>query len=199
MSFTIATAKVLAESWIDDVIDEYLILIWGNEFLQRIVNDKVWETRKYASSFRGPDPMTLVEVDGYFVILLSDTWYELPDDFFRSIKVEDADGILYASYTIKNGLIKFANEGPYTLTYIAYPSKLTSISGAGNEIPLPDAFEYPLSEFLAFRYYALKANDDFSKKASSEYEQRYKSSLKRLYGSMELNSETESFQIKMRW
>ncbi len=178
MSFTTASAKVLAESWFDDVIDEYLVLIWGNEFLQRIASNKLWadNTQAFPSSVAG-------------------TWYSLPEGFIKTVKVEDSNELDYKGYAIKNGKIKFELDGSYTLTYTQYPSAITSLTA---NISLPDVLQYPLAEFFAFKYYNV-ANNDSNKKISSEYEQRYKASLKNIYGNMELNSETESFQIKMRW
>jgi len=199
MSFTITDAKTLAETWFDEVLDPTMILAWGNEFVQRIVNSKVWKTNRITNSFSLGDPLTIIDVDGSYVIVTADTWYTLPSDFAYSTGVTDSDGFPYRNYTIKNGLIKFANSGPFTLTYIAYPEKITAISGEGNEVPLSDSFLYPLAEFLIFKFYNLEMDDEDSKASANEYEARCNASLKKLYSMMELDSEHESFHPKLRW
>lgn len=178
MPFTISDAKMLAESWFDNVIDEYFILIWSNEFLQRIVSNKLW-----------------TDTTQTFPDSVAETWYSLPTGFVKTVMVEDSDKLNCKRYAIKNGKIKFDIDGSYTLTYTQYPSAMTSLTA---NLPLPDVFQYPLAEFFTFKYYNV-ADNDSAKDISDEYEQRYKASLKNIYGNMEINSETESFQIKMRW
>ena len=127
------------------------------------------------------------------------TKYNLPALFCRSVMVEDSSGIDYSCYKINNGKIQFALNGDYTLTYIPYPTALTAITGAGNNVPLPDALLDPMAEYLVFKYYNIEIDDEDSKMFANEYEVRYKASLKDIYDSMEINNETESFQVKMRW
>lgn len=183
MSFTIADAKALAETWVDEVLDDNLILTWGNEFLRQAVDSKVWP-----------------ESTETFTDIAANTWTALPTDFYRSIKITDADGLLCSDYAIRGSNIKFTVAGTYELTYIKYPAELAGISGEGNNVPLHDAFKYPLAEFLLFKQYNIEIDDDDDKKVAMEYEARYTASLKEIYGEMELNtSEGGSFQVQMRW
>lgn len=180
MSFTIANAKTLAESWFEDDLTDALVLIWGNEFVQRIVNDKVW-------------PETTYDLDN----MVADTWTELPADFVRAVKlVDDSSTLETLAYTIKNGKIKCDYAGDYTLTYIPYPGDLATVS---TNVPLHDAFKYPMAEFFIFRYFKIELDDDDSYNASTEYEYRYLSSLKAIYDKMDLDSEQDGFQVGMRW
>lgn len=183
MSFTIDDAITLAESWFEETLDETKCLIWGNEFIQRIVSDKVWaeDTQAYDDS-------------------AADTWYDLPAGFYRFVKVEDSNDNAYDYCQIKGngatGKIKFATGDDYTLTFVSYPSDIATIS---TDVPLPDAFKYPLAEYLIFRYFKIELDDDDSYNASSEYEYRYKKSLKELYAKMDIDSELDNFQLDMRW
>jgi len=179
MSFTISSAKTLAESWFEETLDDALILIWGNEFLQRIVSNKLW--LKKTQVFENVEANTPTAIAAGFV---------------RSIKVEDSNDVEYSGYQIKNGNISFNVADTYGLTYVEYPDKLADITKA---FPLPDAFEYPLAEFLIFKYYNFELDDEDSKQASEEYEQRFTYSLKKLYGELEIDSESDSFQVTMRW
>ncbi len=179
MSFTIDSAITLAESWFEETLDDAKCLIWGTEFLQRVVNDKLW-----------------AEDTETFDDKIADTWYSLPSDFVRFVGLEDSNEDIYTSYEIKNGKIRFADDGDYTLTYIPYPVDLATISTA---VPLPDAFKYPLAEYLIFRYFKVELDDDDSYNASTEYEFRYKKSLKDIYDKMDIDSELDSFQVNMRW
>jgi|GEM_PF-4309932 hypothetical protein len=180
MSFTIANAQTLAESWFEDELDDALVLIWGNEFIQRIVNDKVWVETTY-------------DLDD----VVADTWTALPAAFVRFVSLtEDTYDTDYASYEVKNGKIKCEDAGDYTLTYIPYPADLATIA---TTVPLHDAFKYPMAEFLVFRYFKIELDDDDSYNASTEYEYRYLSSLKAIYDKMDLDSEQDGFQVGMRW
>ena len=286
MSFTISDAKVLAESWFDDTLDATLVLAWGNEFIRRIVSNRLWldTTKAYAATvIPSADPtvsasgtgtltgvylakVTFVDADGaesspnagivtvtaasdaqidwsaiptrtgctrklyrtkangsvyYYVATIADattttytdttadtsltvpmnikTRYNLPTTFFRSVLVEDVNGDEYANYLIANRKMQFGSNGDYVLTYVPYPTALTAISGTGQEVSLPDALVYPMAEFLAFKHYNLVIKDETSKAIANEYEQRFRLSLKNIYDEMEINSETESFQVKLRW
>lgn len=127
------------------------------------------------------------------------TKYTLPTAFYRAVMVEDSNAEDYAGYKINNGKIEFALNGDYTLTYIPYPTALAAITGAGNDVPLPDVFMYPMAEYLIFKYYNIEIDDEDSKLYANEYEARYQDSLKDIYNTMEINSETESFQVGLRW
>ena len=113
--------------------------------------------------------------------------------------MEDSNSGLFAGYAINNGYITFTVDGSYTLTYIAYPAALIAISGEGNDVPLPDAFIYPLAEFLIFKYYNIEMDDEDCKLYANEYEARFRTSLKNIYDGMEINSEAESFRMVARW
>ena len=182
MSFTIEDAQTLAHTWIEDELTDAMALTWGNEFIQRIVSDKLWQedTEEYADK-------------------KGNTAYALPANFYRTVKVEDSNSGLFAGYAINNGYITFTVDGSYTLTYIAYPAALIAISGEGNDVPLPDAFIYPLAEFLIFKYYNIEIDDEDCKMYANEYEARFRTSLKNIYDSMEIDSETESFRVVARW
>lgn len=179
MPFTIDDAVTLAESWFEETLDIDKCLIWGNEFLRRIVDDKLWQESEYV-----------------FNDAVESTWVVLPADFRRSVFVEDSSGSEYKSYSIKNGRIKFSQSGDYSLTYVALPNE---IPAASEEVPLPDGFEYPLAEFFIFKYYNMEIDDDDCKKAADEYERRYLYSLKKIYAQMEIESEAGSFQQKINW
>jgi hypothetical protein len=128
------------------------------------------------------------------------TKYDLPTDFFRSVKAEDvATGAEYSGYKIRNRKIDFGINNDFILTYVPYPAALTATSGAGNEVPLPDVCKHPLAEFFVFKYNNIEIDDDDCKKAANEYEQRYLASLNKIYSDMEINSEGDSFQVKMKW
>lgn len=191
MSFTISDARTLAESWTDEILEDDQILEWGNEFVRKKVNDKLWQTstEAYANS-------------------IANTWYTLPADFSRSIGAEDSNGMEYSNYVIRNGKISFAIDGSYTLNYAAYPAKIAAITATAsgeppvtvpNNVPLPDAFIYPMAEFLLFKLFNIELDDEDSKAAAQEYEARYTNSLKELYDKMEIDSQNEAFQVKMRW
>ena len=182
MSFTIEDAQTLAHTWFEDGISDAQALTWGNEFVQRIVSDKLWreDTEEYADK-------------------KADTAYPLPAVFYRTVKVGDSNDYPIAGYKISNGKITFTLDGSYTLTYIAYPAALTAISGEGNDVPLPDAFIYPLAEFLIFKYYNIEMDDEDCKLYANEYEARFRMSLKNIYDSMEINSTAESFRTVVRW
>jgi len=286
MSFTITDAKTLAESWFDETLDAALILIWGNEFIRRTVNDKLWlDTTKafsatvipatdpalsasgsgaFTGTFKGK--VTFVDADGaesdpnagevtvvassdgqidwssiptrtgctrklyrtkadgniyYYLAAIADattttytdttadtsltipmnikTQYTLPTAFMRAVLVEDVNGNEYTNYSISNRKIKFGANGDYVLTYTPYPTALAAITGTGNEVPLPDACLYPLAEFLIFKYFNIELDDEESQYSAKQYEARYQASLKDIYDKMEINSDTESFQVKMRW
>lgn len=192
MPFTITDAKTLAESWFDETLDDDTsLLMWGNEFNQRIVDSRLW-----------------VEATQEFANSTANTAYDLPTDFVRTVKVEDSNDCEYSAYTIKNGKIKFSSDGSYTLTYTQYPVAIAAIAAVtsgdppvtvSNAVPLPDAFLYPMAEFLIFKFYNLEMDDDDCKAAASEYEQRMRGSLKRIYDAMEIDSETESFKPILRW
>lgn len=75
MSFTISTAKTLAESWVDETIDATDALLWGRECLQDKIGSRAWDeaTKAYTAT--------------------ANKWYALPSDFIRSIKVTDSIGL----------------------------------------------------------------------------------------------------------
>lgn len=131
--------------------------------------------------------------------MLIKTKYTLPTDFYRIVKVEDLSGIEYEGYTIGNRQISFEVNDNYIMTYVAYPAALTAITGDGSSISLPDVFLYPLAEFLIFKYFNIELDDDDSKMAAMEYEQRCANSLREIYSQMDIDSEGDGFQVKMRW
>lgn len=191
MPFTIDDARTQAEKWTDEILEDDQILEWGNEFVRKEVKDDLWQTD--------------TEV---FTDSTANTWYALPADFVRSIGVADVNNINYSSFTIRNGKIAFAADGSYTLKYVAYPAKIAAITATTsgeppvtvpNNVPLPDAFIYPMAEFLLFKLFNIELDDEDSKAAAQEYEARYSNSLKELYDKMEIDSENEAFQVKMRW
>lgn len=183
MSFTISDARTLAEKWTEEMLEDDQILEWGNEFVQKEVDDRLW-------------PEDTVAFPGS----TTDTWYALPADFLRSVKVEDSNSSTeYAGYVVRNGRIKFAADGSFTLTYVSQPAKIAAVTGTGNEVPLPDAFRYPMAEFLLFKFFNIELDDEDSKAAAQEYEARHSNSLKEIYAKMEIDSEAEAFQVKMRW
>lgn len=179
MSFTIDDAITVAESWFEETLDDAKCLIWGNEFLQRIINDKFW-----------------TEDDQDFDDAVADTWISLPSDFIRSVKLVDSNDDDYTDYEIKNGYIRFVDAGDYTLTYIPYPAALSTIS---TNVPLPDIFKYPLAEYLVFRYFKQEMDDDDSYNSAAEYEVRYKNSLTEIYSKYESDSVMDSFRKNLRW
>ncbi len=183
MSFTCADAISLAltENWLDETLDESEVLVWGNWFLRRTVNDSLWQ-----------------DADTDYENSVADTWYSLPTDFIRVVEIKDSNDMNYSdySYTIKNGKIKFAADGSYTLTYVQYPTALASVA---SDVPLPDSYLYPMAEFMVFKFYNKDNDDKDRKEQAMEYESRYKGTLKEIYDRTEIRGETESFQVQMRW
>jgi len=179
LPFTIAEARTLAETWVDEVLSNAQIIEWGNEFFLRKVKDTLWMegTEEYSNS-------------------TANTGYALPAGFWRSNGVKDSNGEIYSRYFIKNRKISFAIDGSYTLAYTAYPSKIEDIE---DEVLLPDVFLYPLAEYLLFRFFNIELDDEESKNAAQEYEARYNASLKAIYDEMEIDNENESFQVEIRW
>ena len=193
MAFTIADAKTLAETWFEELLDDDDILVWGNEFLRRKVNNKLWQddTQDYDDS-------------------KARTYYDLPADFYRLVSVVRQDNtdieLDSTHYGINNGRIRFRAEGDYTITYKAYPALIAAISATGEEpdieentVPLPDAFLYPLAEYLIFKYYNVELDDDDSQAAALEYEARVNASLKKLYDEMQIDTSLDSFRVQMKW
>ena len=194
MAFTITDAKTLAHSWIEETLDDAQILIHGNEFLRRAISNKLWQekTQDFEDAVAG-------------------TYYDLPTDFYLSALVTDKTDtdLVYKDYAISNMRIKFNSDGDYTLTYRAFPALIAAITAtttddvppvtATNSVPLPDAFIYPLAEYLIYRYFNIELDDEDSKAAAQEYEARYTNSLRKLYSDMEIDSESDSFQVTMRW
>jgi hypothetical protein len=183
MSFTISDAKTLAHSWIEETLDDAQILIHGNEFLRRVVSNKLWQ-----------------EDIGDYAESVANTYYDLPTDFYSTVSVTnqtDTD-IEYPSsaYTISNGRIKFMANGDYFVTYKIFPALIKAIT---YDYPLPDAFIYPLAEYLIYRYFNIELDDGDSKAAAMEYEQRCANSLREIYSQMDIDSEGDGFQVKMRW
>lgn len=183
LAFTITDAKTLAETWFDEKLEDAQVLVWGNEFIRRVVSNKLW-----------------TENSGEFSGSIAGVYYDLPTDFYIMVAVTNqADPTIeYDSnaYTISNGRIKFGNSGDYTVTFREYPSLLLAVT---DDYPLPDAFVYPLAEYLIFRYFNIELDDEDCKAGSLEYEARVKSSLKNIYDEMQISSEYDSFQVKMRW
>jgi len=192
MSFTITNAKTLADSWTDETIDSAKALIWGNEFIQNEVDSRAW-----------------TESTAEFVAT-ADTWYNLPvttpaDEeeetpaiagFIRTVLVKNDDGDEYSGYTIRNKKIKFAATDTYTLTYIGYPADLADIT---TDVPLQDAFKYPLAKFLMFKHLSTEYDDEDMKPEAERYRQEYSLGLKKIYDQMEMDSENESFQVMPSW
>lgn len=180
MSFVIDDAITLAESWFEEELDSAQCLIWANEFLRRKASNKLWSesTEDYADKS-------------------ADTWYDLPTDFFMTVKVLDENDVTYENCRMRNGKIMFASDGTYELTYVQYPEALSDTDTT--DFPLPDAFLYPLAEFLIFRFYNQELDDEDSKNSAMEYEGRYLSSLKEIYSRMQINTDTEIFKPRLRW
>jgi len=174
MSFTCSDAISLAltENWLDETLDSVQVLTWGTNFLRRIVKKDFWAAKTQV--FNGS---------------LADTWYALPADFIRSIEIQEANGVIAKrSYSIRNGQIKFAISGSYTLLYIQYPTVLATITTA---VPLPDAFLYPMSEYMVFKFYNMENDDKDRKDRALEYESRYKESLRNIYENIEVSNRIE--------
>jgi len=190
MSFTIGDAKTLANSWTDESISDANALIWGNEFIQNEVNSRAW-----------------AEATAEFEAT-ADTWYDLPvttpaagenpaiAGFIRTVSVVNDDGDTYSGYVIRNKKIKFAATDTYTLTYVGYPAALANIT---TDVPLQDAFKYPMAKFLLFKQLSVEYDDEDMKPEAERYRQEYLMDLKKAYDEIEMDSENESFQVPMRW
>ena len=192
MSFTITDAKTLADSWTDETIDAAKALLWGNEFIQNEVNSRAWaeSTAEFEAT--------------------ADTWYNLPvttpaDEeeeipaiagFIRTVSVKNDDGDEYSGYVIRNKKIKFTATDTYILTYIGYPAALANIT---TDVPLQDAFKYPMAKFLLFKQLSVEYDDEDMKPEAERYRQEYLMDLKKAYDEIEMDSENESFQVPMRW
>lgn len=183
MAFTIADAKALSETWASVFIDTNQALVWGNEFMRRKVDRRVWP-----------------EAETDFTDSAAGTWYSLPTDFEAPILITDKDvtGLIlnHNHYAIRNRKIMFNVTGSYTLVYRQFPAVLASINSS---LSIPDDFLDALSEYMLFRFFKIYVDDESFQRTAAEYEARCNDSLKAAYGNMELDSETESFRPVLRW
>ena len=189
MSFTITTAKTIADSWTDETIDASKALTWGNEFLQNEVGSRAWD--ESTAEFNAT----------------ADTWYDLPAatpaegetpaiaGFIRAILITNSDGVAYGKYIIRNKKIKFADSDNFTLAYTGYPAPLAAITTI---VPLQDAFKYPMAKFLMFKHLS-EYDDEDMKPEAERYRQEYLMDIKKIYDEIEMDSENESFRVLMRW
>jgi hypothetical protein len=190
MPFAITDAKTLANSWTDETIADDDALLWGNEFIQNEVNSRAWaeSTAEFEAT--------------------ANVWYDLPvttpangetpaiAGFVRAVEVINSKNVAYSGYTIRNKKIKFTATDTYILTYIGYPAALANIT---TDVPLQDAFKYPMAKFLLFKQLSVEYDDEDMKPEAERYRQEYLMDLKKAYDEIEMDSENESFQVPMRW
>jgi hypothetical protein len=110
--------KLLAESYVDDTIDDATALLWLNEWLYQFADDsEVYETT------------TITAADTV-------TGYAIPDDLSDIVAITK-DGIDYTgSYSIRAGYIRFSQAGTFVITYKAIPAPLTAMSGTPDIHPM---------------------------------------------------------------
>lgn len=135
---TVNDVKLLAESYVDDVIEDTDAIMWTNECLYQ----------QYADD---------AEVYAAAAITAADTvtYYDLPADLMDIVALTNADGSDYSGgYYILNGKIKFSVDGTITLTYKALPPLVTALSDTPAVHPL---LAQTLAIWLAMRY---KQKDD---------------------------------------
>jgi hypothetical protein len=110
--------KLLAESYVDDEIEDSTALMWLNEWLYQFADD----AEVYSDTTMTASNTT--------------TFYALPSDF-SDIAAITVDGADYGGYyTIFNGKIRFASAGIFAITYKAIPAVLTAMSGTPAVHPL---------------------------------------------------------------
>jgi len=135
---TVTEAKALAESYVDDVIEEVDALMWMNECLHQ----------QYADD---------AEIYGTAVITATDTatYHTLPTDFVDMVAITNADGSdYYGGYYIIGEGIRFSVAGILTLTYRRLPALVTSMTST---IDLHPLLTQTTALWLALRY---KQKDD---------------------------------------
>lgn len=130
--------KALAETHVDDTIEDADALLWLNECQ---IEDL------------GVDARVLESAE--IVVTSTTTWYDLPVDFLAMNEIETSTGAEYTgSYKIRGGKIRFSTTGTFTLWYYKIPAELTALTET------PEAhilLHRPLALFLAARF---KSMDD---------------------------------------
>jgi len=110
--------RTLAESYVDDTIDDSNALIWMNEWLYQFTdNSEVYNTT------------TITAAD-------TATSYAIPDDLADVVSMTKDGSDWYGAYGITAGAIRFSEAGVFVITYKAIPAVLTALSGTPDVHPL---------------------------------------------------------------
>jgi len=135
---TVTEIKALAESYVDDIIEDEDAILWTNECLQF----------QYATESEVYDVATIDASD-------PNTATPIPDNLGEIEEIRYGDGSLYrGSYRFVAGRIVFAASGIYGVTYKAIPGRVTALS----DRPAVHALLVPtLALWMAMRY---KQKDD---------------------------------------
>lgn len=105
-----AVIKLLAESYVDDTIDDSPALMWLNEWLYQFADDSgVYKTA------------TITAADTV-------TSYAIPDDLADIVSMTKDGADWYGAYGIIAGAIRFSEAGTFVITYNAVPAILTAMS-----------------------------------------------------------------------
>ena len=116
----------------------------------------------------------------------------------ENVPTEDTTGSAYNYYSIRNRKISFTYADNYALTYVAYPT----ISSIYDNVPLPDACEYPIAKFIASRFVISGSSEisDDSKDTRNDalrWIAEFKESINKLINEMDIDS--AALQVKLAW
>jgi len=116
----------------------------------------------------------------------------------ENVPTEDTTGSAYNYYSIRNRKISFTYADNYALTYVAYPT----ISSIYDNVPLPDACEYPIAKFIASRFVisgSSEISDDSKDRINDalRWMAEFKESINKLINEMDIDG--AALQVKLAW
>lgn len=159
--------KTLAQSYIDDTIEDTDALLWLNECLAVDL---------------GIDARALVSTS----ITAADTtaWYDLPADFIAIYEVENSDGEEYSGdYRERNKKVRFDVTGTYTVWYWKLPTEVSALTDTPGAHTL---LHRPMALFLGARF--KQKDDDENPDAArlmAEYQQKKRHALTQINGPLQ--------------
>lgn len=125
--------KALANSFVDDTLDNLDALGWLNECL---IGDLGAEARLTGSAVINA--------------VSTSTWYDLPEDMIEITEIEDASGNGYrGAYRVRDGKIRFYTAGTYTVWYYKRPGEMSTLTEEPGAHVL---LHRPIALFLASRF-----------------------------------------------
>lgn len=171
--FMVQQAVALAESWIDDDIDEEDAILWTNAFMRDELNSHFWTT------------------DTQMVDAVAGTWYDLPVEFVKVESMKDvASGLFTRQYQISGRRIRFSVAGTYQMEYLALSTPMTSLT---DYFPAHRVFLSPLAYFLAGSWWQ---KEDSTEPDGPQYMQKSRDALNTAMGNIQHNS---FVRPRMRW